>query len=80
MAIASLVLGIISLVAWLIPLIGVPVSIVGFVLGCKTIKSEKKAMAITGLVLCIIGLILSVGFWAYSAYLISTGQIPGLSL
>ena len=51
MAIASLVLGIVSLIAWLLPIVGLPVSIVGLVLGCKTVKSDKKVMAIVGIVL-----------------------------
>ena len=44
MATAALVLGIISLVAWLIPIIGYPVTIVGLVLGIKSVKSEKRGM------------------------------------
>ena len=42
----SFVLGIISLVAWYIPLFGLPVSIVGLVYGIKGIDSEKKKKAI----------------------------------
>ena len=40
-ATASLILGIISLVAWLLPLIGYPVSIVGLCLGISDRKKEK---------------------------------------
>ncbi|MBR3575257.1 MAG: hypothetical protein IKN97_08850 [Lachnospiraceae bacterium] len=59
MATAALVLGIISLVAWLIPIIGYPVTIVGLVLGIKSVKSEKRGMAIAGIVMSSIGLVLS---------------------
>ena len=43
-ATASLVLGIISLITWLIPLFGYPVSIVGLIMGFYGIKSEKKSL------------------------------------
>ena len=59
MATAALVLGIISLVAWLIPIIGYPVTIVGLVLGIKSVKSEKRGMAIAGIVMSALGLVLS---------------------
>ena len=54
-AIAGLVLGITSLLAWLLPLLGYPVSIVGIIMGALGKKSEKKNIAIVGLVLSIIG-------------------------
>ena len=41
-ATASLVLGIISMIAWLLPLIGYPVSIVGLIMGFIGLKSEKR--------------------------------------
>ncbi|MBP3753911.1 MAG: DUF4190 domain-containing protein [Lachnospiraceae bacterium] len=78
MAVASLVLGIISLIAWFIPLFGLPISIVGLVLGIKSVKSEKRGMAIAGIVTSSIGLILSVVNGALGAYMAATGQFPGL--
>lgn len=68
-AIAGLVLGIASLLAWLLPLLGYPVSIAGIVVGALGKKSEKKNMAIVGLVLSIIGLVLTFGNSAYGVYL-----------
>lgn len=59
MATAALVLGIIGLIAWLLPIIGYPVTIVGLVLGIKSVKSEKRGMAIAGIVMSSIGLVLS---------------------
>lgn len=60
-AVASLVLGIVGLIAWLIPLIGLPVAITGLVLASKVRKSlTPSSMANAGYVLCIIALILSV--------------------
>lgn len=60
-SVAALVLGIIGLVAWCIPLIGFPVNIIGLILGCVNVrKREGRGMAVAGIVLCSIGLILSV--------------------
>ena len=59
-AIISLACGIGSLLAWLLPFIGLPVSIVGIITGSKTIKTEHKNMAIAGLILSILGLIATV--------------------
>jgi hypothetical protein len=55
-AAASMVLGIIGLVAWLIPLFGVPITITGLVLGIVGLKSSKQGMAIAGIVMCVIEL------------------------
>ena len=57
---AGFILGIISLLAWLFPLAGYPVSIVGLVLSIKAIKNPENKTAIAGIVLSIIGLILTV--------------------
>jgi len=78
MAVASLVLGIVSLIAWFIPLLGLPISIVGLVLGIKSVKSEKRGMAIAGIVMSSIGLVLTIINGALGAYLAATGQAPGL--
>lgn len=55
-ATASLILGIISLVAWLLPLIGYPVSIVGLYLGISDRKKEKNTFSKIGIILSAIGL------------------------
>jgi biopolymer transport protein ExbB/TolQ len=75
-AIASLVLGILSLVGWCLPLIGLPMTIVGLVLGFKSLGSQNRGMAIAGIVLNILGLLLSVVNAAFGAYLGVTGQHP----
>ena len=54
----SLVLGIISLIAWLLPLVGYPISIVGLVFGVKYRMLSGNARA--GMVMSIIGLCLTV--------------------
>lgn len=62
MAIASLVLGILSLCASAAWWCGGPISIVGLVLGALGVKSQGKGMAIAGIVLSAIGLVLLVLF------------------
>lgn len=52
------ILGLVSLIAWLIPLFGYPVTICGIVYSSKGLKStSKKTKAIIGLVFSIIFLI-----------------------
>jgi hypothetical protein len=58
-ATAALVLGIASLVAWIIPIIGFPVSITAVVCGSKGLRTQSRSMATGGLVTGIVGLCLS---------------------
>jgi hypothetical protein len=77
MAIASMVIGVINLCAWFIPICGIPLSLVGLVLGFLGMKDEsQKTFAIVGIALCAIGLILGCGNAAYGAYIgyISSAQ------
>lgn len=60
-ALGALVIGILNLCSWCIPLCGVPMAIIGIVLGVLGMKSEdKKTMAIIGLALSVLGLIASI--------------------
>ena len=62
MAIASLVIGVINLCAWFLPICGIPLSIIGLVLGFLGMKDQsQKNLAIIGMVLCGIGLLLGCG-------------------
>ena len=74
-AVASMVLGIIGLIAWFLPIVGLPVTITGLVLGIKGLNSANRGMAIAGIVMTIIGLTLSVINAAIGAYLGFTGQL-----
>ena len=58
-SIASLVLGICSFIAWIFPLFGYPVTIVGIVMGALGMKKGGKGMAIAGIVCSFIGFILT---------------------
>lgn len=59
-AIAGFVLGLCGLGAWFLPILGLPVGIVGIVMGVKGLKSTKKTFAIIGLVLSILCIVASV--------------------
>lgn len=59
-ALASFILGIVSTIAWLIPIFGAPISIVGLIMGILGVKSSKKWMAVVGIALCGITLIAAV--------------------
>jgi hypothetical protein len=73
-AIASLVLGIVGIIAWIIPILGLPITIVGLVLGCKGRKSIRKKVAASGIILSIIGLVLSILNLSISVYIMLASQ------
>ena len=60
LAIASLVVGIINLCAWLFPICGGLLAIAGLVLGYFGLKSSQRNLAIAGMVLSGIGLCLTI--------------------
>ncbi|HSR47545.1 MAG TPA: DUF4190 domain-containing protein [Anaerolineales bacterium] len=72
LAIASLVVGVVSLCAWLLPICGVPFSVVAVILGALGLNSSRRGMAIAGIVLGAIGIILSLANAALGAYLGAT--------
>jgi hypothetical protein len=68
-AIAGLVLGIVSIVAAILPICGFPVSIVGIVMAALGRRSlSRRTMATVGLVLSIIGIVLAVLSAIYGVY------------
>lgn len=57
-AMVGFILGLVSIVAWFIPLFGYPVCICGIIFSAKGLKSStNKGKAITGLVLSIVFLV-----------------------
>lgn len=68
LAIISLVFGIVGLLAWIIPIIGLPVGVVALVLGILGIKKSNKGMSIAGIVLGVICLVLTIINGAIGAY------------
>ncbi|QXE19542.1 DUF4190 domain-containing protein [Clostridium sp. 001] len=73
--ITSFILGIIGLIVWIIPIIGAPVTIIGLILGIKSHNSNHKKLAIAGIVLCTIGLFLTIVNGAIGAYKGGTGTL-----
>jgi len=66
---ASLILGIISFIAWYIPIFGFPVSLIGMALGVKDITNPSKKMARVGIWLNVVGLMATCANSAIGAYL-----------
>jgi hypothetical protein len=75
-AIASLVLGLVSALTWLIPLLGLPTSVTGLALGIQSRGQHKSGMATAGVVLSAIFLGLTLINCIAGAYLGATGQHP----
>ena len=74
LSIASMILGIVGLLAWCIPLLGFPVCITGLILGIIGIKKGGKGMAIAGIILCSITLLLTLGNSILGAILAVSAQ------
>ena len=64
-----MVLGIVGILACCIPLFGIPVNLVGLILGIVGIRKGGKGMAIAGIILCSIFLILTICNAALGAYI-----------
>lgn len=61
-AIAGFVLGILSILAWLLPICGYPVTIAGIICAAMGLSStQRRTLAMIGLVLAIIGLLATLG-------------------
>lgn len=70
LAITSFVLGLLNLGSWVLPICGFPMSILGLIFGFASLNSPKRALAITGIVLSLIGLISSIINSALAAFLL----------
>lgn len=74
LAIAGFILGLLAMLAWCIPLIGLPVTVAGLVLSVKGRRSGQASLAIAGMVLNGIALGLTLGNAALGAYLAVSGK------
>ncbi|QYE98811.1 hypothetical protein [Paraclostridium sordellii] len=72
---APIILGVLSLIAWLIPILGLIISGFGIVISSKNIKKYNCKAYKIGFILSIIGLILAIGYFALSYYLIMNGMV-----
>ncbi|HZK34280.1 MAG TPA: DUF4190 domain-containing protein [Bacillota bacterium] len=71
MAVASLVLGIISVVLFCLWYLSLPCAVVGLILGIMSLKSSGRGMAIAGLVISIVTLVITVLLFVLAAIGIS---------
>jgi hypothetical protein len=70
-AIASFVLGVVGLLVWLVPILGLIVGILAVVFGTMSTKSGHRKLAISGVVLGGIAIALSLFFFAYNVQQLS---------
>ena len=74
-SLTALVLGLVSILTWIIPIAGLPTTILAIVFGAKSLKGEKRTRAIVGLVLGIVFLIFTIVNAVAGAYMGATGQL-----
>jgi hypothetical protein len=74
-ATAGFWLGLVGLVAWIIPFIGLPVTITGFVLSLRGRTSARGTFALAGLILSGFGVVFSVVMTADFIQSYATGQL-----
>lgn len=66
-ATASLILGLFALFAWIIPLIGLPISIAGIITGSISLSKSQSGSAVGGIILSVLGLIGTIINWILGA-------------
>ena len=74
LSIASMILGIVGLVAWCLPIVGFPVCLTGLILGIIGIKKGGKGMAIAGIIMCSITLLFTIGNFVLGAMIALSAQ------
>jgi hypothetical protein len=75
-ATASLILGLVSIITWIIPLIGLPTTIIGLVLGIQGLGPKKRTTAAVGIALSTLFLIITLLNAALGAYMGFMGTHP----
>jgi hypothetical protein len=68
MAVTSLILGLLALIAWFFPIVGVLVAVAGLITGILGVGSAHSGLATAGITLSIIGLVASIANAAIGAY------------
>jgi MFS family permease len=74
-SVVSLVLGLFGLIAWILPIVGLPVGALGYFLGRKGTSTRQRTMALIGIGLCVLCLCLSVVNAYVGALLAVRGQM-----
>jgi len=72
LSITSLIVGVVSFGAWLLPICGLPLSIFGLVVGILSRGSSRRKAAIAGIILCSISLVLGIANGVFGAFLRAT--------
>lgn len=72
-AIASLVLGLVSVFMWLFPFFGFPTTIIGLIMGILGRNSQYRGMSVAGIVLSVVFLVFTLG-WAVLTFLAMMGS------
>lgn len=67
LAVFGFVLGVVGVVAWLLPVAGAPIGIAGLLLSIKGLQSQQRRLAMAGVVLCSIGIGLTIVTWVMRA-------------
>lgn len=76
LALSVFVLGVLGIVTFWFPYVGLPVQVIGLAVGLMNKKSSKNWMIHAGIILCIIGLVLTVANLASGIYTsITTGNV-----
>lgn len=78
LAIAAMVLGIVSLVLFCVWYISVPCAILAVVFGILSLKSSKKGMAIAGISTGAVGFVLMLILYVFIFFVIGVGTYSGL--
>ena len=73
---AALVIGIIGLATWCLPICGLPIALVGFVLGVISRTSRRRDLATAAIGLCVIVLVLSCVSGVFEGYLFWMNRMP----
>jgi hypothetical protein len=76
MATASLVLGLVSIITWIIPLFGLPTTIAGLVFGLQGLGPKKRTTAAVGIALSSLFLVITILNAALGAYMAFKGTHP----
>jgi hypothetical protein len=73
---ASRTLGYIGLLAWILPIVGVPLTFIGFALGIASLRGSEPRKALRATLFCTVGLLLSVSNSIAGIYLYTHGKFP----
>jgi len=66
---AALIVGLVGVVAWCLPIAGLPVGITAIILGARSLKGEDRTKALIGIVLGTLCLLLSIANAILGAFL-----------